>query len=203
MEKNQLVAFIDENIEKWRQISKYLFENPELGHQEFKAMKLLTHELEKEGFLVERGAADLPTAFIATYQSAIEGPTVAYLAEYDALPEIGHACGHNLIATMSLAAGFALKKAIDSIGGKLIIYGTPAEETNGAKVTMAEQGLFNGVDVAMMAHPFRVYEKSGRSMAMEALQFDFFGKASHASSNPHEGINALDAVIQLFNTINE
>lgn len=144
----------------------------------------------------------MPTAFRAVYRSAKEGPTLAYLAEYDALPEIGHACGHNLIGVMSVSAAIALREAADVFGGTIILFGTPAEETSGGKVAMAEQGMFDTVDAALMAHPSSVYEKSGESMAMEALQFDFFGKASHAASKPQDGINALDAVIQTFNAIN-
>src|SRR5690606_17807342 len=144
---------------------------------------------------------DMPTAFIASYQAEKPGPVIAFMAEYDALPEIGHACGHHLISSMSLAAGAALRSVIDHTGGTIRVYGTPAEETKGAKVPMAEHGLFDDVDAAMMAHPYHAYEKSGSSLAMDALQFEFFGKAAHAAASPHEGINALDAVIQLFNAI--
>src|SRR5699024_6385144 len=117
-------------------------------------------------------------------------------------PNIGHGCGHNLIATMSVGAGIVLSKFIDSIGGRVIVFGTPAEETNGAKVPMSEQGIFTDVDVAMMVHPAGVSMESGSSLAMDAIQFAFHGKASHAAGAPEEGINALDGVIQLFNGIN-
>jgi len=183
-------------------ISQQLYDNPELGDEEYESMKLLTDYLSSHNFTVETGIVDRPTAFKAKYTSKKDGPTVAFLAEYDALPNIGHGCGHNLIATMSVGAGIVLSKFIDSIGGRVIVFGTPAEETNGAKVPMSEQGIFTDVDVAMMVHPAGVSMESGSSLAMDAIQFAFHGKASHAAGAPEEGINALDGVIQLFNGIN-
>ncbi|WP_377520545.1 M20 family metallopeptidase [Priestia megaterium] len=183
-------------------ISKYIGKNPELGHKEFKACKALTDVLKEQGFTVEIGACDLPTAFTAVYDSQKPGPSIGFMAEYDALPDLGHACGHNLIGTMSIAAGIGLSKAVAETGGKIYVYGTPAEETRGGKVTMAEQGIFNHLDVAMMVHPYYCHQKSGRSLAMDAIQFEFFGKSAHAAAAPHEGINALDGVLQTFNSIN-
>jgi amidohydrolase len=124
------------------------------------------------------------------------------LCEYDALPEIGHACGHHIIGVMGVAAAVGLKPVIGETGGIIRVYGTPAEETKGAKVTMAEAGLFDDCSFALMAHPYHAYEKSGESLAMDAVQFEFFGKTAHAAANPHDGVNALDAVIQLFNSLN-
>ena len=124
------------------------------------------------------------------------------LAEYDALPDIGHACGHHLICSMSVAAAVGLAEAIQEFGGKIRVYGTPAEETKGAKVLMAEAGLFRDCSFALMAHPYYAYERSGSAMAMDALRFEYRGRSAHAAANPEEGINALDAVIQLFNSIN-
>ena len=184
------------------EVSKYIGQNPELGHEEFKACKALTDVLKEQGFTVEIGTCDLPTAFTAVYDSQKPGPSIGFMAEYDALPDLGHACGHNLIGTMSIAAGIGLSKAVAETGGKVYIYGTPAEETRGGKVTMAEQGIFNHLDVAMMVHPYYCHQKSGRSLAMDAIQFEFFGKSAHAAAAPHEGINALDGVLQTFNSIN-
>jgi len=183
-------------------VSKYIGQNPELGHEEFKACKALTDVLKEQGFTVEIGTCDLPTAFTAVYDSQKPGPSIGFMAEYDALPDLGHACGHNLIGTMSIAAGIGLSKAVAETGGKIYVYGTPAEETRGGKVTMAEQGIFNHLDVAMMVHPYYCHQKSGRSLAMDAIQFEFFGKSAHAAAAPHEGINALDGVLQTFNSIN-
>ena len=162
----------------------------------------MTEELAYHGFTIERGVLDIPTAFIATYDSGKPGPVVAFLAEYDALPELGHACGHHLICMMSIGAAIGLKAVLNETGGSIRVYGTPAEETKGAKVPMAAAGLFQDVDIALMAHPYYAYEKSGESLAMDAIQYEFFGRSAHAAAQPYEGINALDAVIQLFNSIN-
>lgn len=197
LEKNY-EAIQDELI----QISNQLYENPELGDQEFESMKLLVKYLKSYDFEVETGIVDRPTAFRAEYRSSKPGPTVAYLAEYDALPGIGHGCGHNLIATFAVGAGVILRQHIEEIGGKVVVLGTPAEETSGAKVPMSEQGTFDDIDVAMMVHGADVSSESGPMLAMDALQFDFTGKAAHAAASPEKGINALDAVIQLFNGIN-
>ncbi len=200
--KQIILDAINENETKFKNISIYIGENPELGHEEFKACKILTDTLKEHDFHVEIGICDLPTAFKATYDSGKEGPVIGYMAEYDALPELGHACGHNLIGTMGIAAGIGLSKVLAETGGKVIVYGTPAEETKGGKVTMAEAGLFEELDVAMMVHPLDNYMKSGDSLAMDAIQFEFFGKSAHAAASPHLGINALDAVLHTFNSIN-
>ncbi len=200
--KQIIIEEIERNLKEFYDISIYIGENPELGHEEFKASEILTRTLRKHDFSVELGTCNLPTAFTATFDSGKEGPVVAFMAEYDALPEVGHACGHNLIGTMGIAAGIGLSKVVSKTGGKVIVFGTPAEETSGGKVTMAEEGIFDSVDVALMVHPLDRYTKSGPSLAMDAIQFEFFGKSAHAAASPHQGINALDAVIQLFNSIN-
>ena len=183
------------------EISDYIYENPELGNEEFKSSEKLISFLEEHNFQVEREFLGIKTAFRATYDSRKEGLTVGYLCEYDALPEIGHGCGHNMIGTMSAGAGIILSKVLDEVGGKIIVYGTPAEETNGAKVIFAEEGVFDELDAAMMVHPGDKTLASGKSMALYPLQFTYKGKTAHAASCPHEGINALNAVIQLFNGI--
>lgn len=193
---------IEKQAETFKAISRSIGRNPELGHREYEAARLLTAELEKQGFSVERGTLGLETAFIGSYSAVKPGPTAAFLCEYDALPELGHACGHHLICSMSLAAAVGLKAAVDELGGTIRVYGTPAEETAGAKVTMAAAGLFDDCDFALMAHPYYSFEKSGESLAMDAVRYEFAGKAAHAAASPHEGVNALDAVIQLFNAVN-
>ncbi|MGN7176635.1 M20 family metallopeptidase [Cytobacillus sp. SAFR-174] len=202
MGKNLIINQIDELQDDFNRISTYIGENPELGHEEYKACKVLTEELKKHGFTVEIGTCGLPTAFTATYDSGKEGPVIGYMSEYDALPEVGHACGHNLIGTMGIAAGIGLSKVIHETGGKVIVFGTPAEETKGGKVTMAEAGIFDALDAAIMVHPLDNYVKSRSSLAMDAIQFEFFGKSAHAAASPHLGINALDAVLQTFSSIN-
>ena len=183
------------------EISDYIYENPELGNEEFKSSEKLISFLKEHNFEIEKEFLGIKTAFRATYDSKKEGATIGYLCEYDALPEIGHGCGHNMIGAMSAGAGIILSKVLDEVGGKIIVYGTPAEETNGAKVIFAEEGVFDELDAAMMVHPGDKTLASGKSMALYPLQFTYKGKTAHAASCPHEGINALNAVIQLFNGI--
>jgi len=200
--KQDITRFIEGMRETLWEISDYIYHNPELGQVEFKASSKLAELLHSHGFTIETGLCGYKTAFRAVYDSGQQGPTVAFLCEYDALPEIGHGCGHNMIGVMGAGAGIGLSTALASIGGRVIVLGTPAEETVGAKVAMTDQGVFNGVDVVMMLHPDGKTHTSGRSLAMDALQFEFKGRASHAASSPEKGINALDAVIQTFNGIN-
>lgn len=200
--KQTALQAIDRESERFKSIARFIGSHPELGHEEFQACERLTGELEASGFTVEREVLGIPTAFVAKYRSAKPGPVIAFLAEYDALPDLGHACGHHLICSMSVAAAVGVKSILDRTGGEIRVYGTPAEETKGAKIPMSEAGLFDDVDAALMAHPYYRFERSGKSLAMDAIQFEFFGKAAHAAANPSAGINALDAVIQLFNSIN-
>ena len=199
--KNILLEKGQELHEKLCEISDYIYKNPELGNQEYKAAEVITSFLKEHNFEIEKEFLGIKTAFRATYDSKKEGATIGYLCEYDALPEIGHGCGHNMIGSMSAGAGIILSKVLDEVGGKIIVYGTPAEETNGAKVIFAEEGVFDELDAAMMVHPGDKTLASGKSMALYPLQFTYKGKTAHAASCPHEGINALNAIIQLFNGI--
>ncbi|MDY3001136.1 M20 family metallopeptidase [Romboutsia timonensis] len=199
--KNILLEKGKELHEKLCEISDYIYKNPELGNQEYKAVEVLTRFLKEHNFEIEKGLLGIETAFRAIYDSKKEGPTIGYLCEYDALPSIGHGCGHNMIGSMSAGAGVILSKVIDEVGGRIIVYGTPAEETNGAKVILAEEGVFDELDVAMMVHPADITAKSGTSMALYPLQFTYKGKTAHAAACPQDGINALNSVIQLFNGI--
>jgi amidohydrolase len=200
--KEQLKNHLDTIQNKLWALSDSIYHNPELGDQEFESMKKLVSFLEENQFKIETGIVGRPTAFKAVYDRKKDGPTIAYLAEYDALPEVGHGCGHNMIGTMGVGAGVLLSKVIDEIGGRVVVLGTPAEETNGAKVPMAEQGIFEDIDAAMILHPSDESYESGESLAMDAIQFEYKGRTSHAAASPEMGINALDAVIQLFNGIN-
>ena len=183
-------------------LSEYIYDNPELGHEEFKSSKAHVDLLRQHGFEVEYPYLGIDTAFKAVYQGEKEGPSIAYLSEYDALPGIGHGCGHNLLGSTDTGAGIVLSKLVDDIGGRVVVLGTPAEETNGDKVTMADAGTFDDIDVAFCTHPSDGYFASGTSMAMEAIAFNFYGKTAHAAAAPFEGINALDAVLNTFNNIN-
>ncbi|MEK3883118.1 M20 family metallopeptidase [Paenibacillus sp. PL2-23] len=200
--KPNVFAVIEQHADTFRHISRAIGNRPELGHEEHFAAGLLAEELERQGFHVERGTLGIPTAFLGTYDTGKPGPVAAFLCEYDALPEVGHACGHHLICSMSMLAAVGLKSVMDTYGGTIRVYGTPAEETKGAKVPMAEAGLFDDCDFALMAHPYHSFEKSGSSLALDAISFEYTGLAAHAAASPYEGINALDAVIQLFNSVN-
>ena len=199
-----------ENMEQWERqlktelihLSTEIYKHPELGNEEVLASGLHMDLLKKYGFDVTAGYLEIPTAFRAEYRSGKPGPVIAYMAEYDALPGIGHGCGHNILGAVSSGAGILLSCLVDEIGGAVVVFGTPAEETNGAKVIMAERGAFHDIAIAMMAHPYSGHIKSGSSLAMVALQFEFRGKTSHAASAPEKGINALDGVINTFNNIN-
>lgn len=200
--KNRIIDAISNRMDELEGISKYLYENPELGDEEFKAVKLLTDYFRQMGFSVEESIYGLGTTFRAVYDSRKEGAHIALFCEYDALPEIGHGCGHNLISAMSAGAALGLKAVLDELGGKVTVFGTQAEETSGVKGLLAEKGAYEGVTVAMMAHPSAASEESGTSLALNAIKFEYFGKAAHAAAIPEKGINALDGVILLFNGIN-
>ena len=199
--KQALIEEVDRLSPELLQISRFLHANPELAFEEYQAAEFLTRTLEEHGFSLERGVAGLPTAFTATYASG-EGPTIAFLAEYDALPGIGHACGHNLIASASVGAALALKSRLDQIPGRVLLVGCPAEEKGGGKIPLVEAGLFQWVDAAMLVHPSNRTEMVKKALGMRDVQVEFFGKAAHAAALPYLGINALDAVILTFNNIN-
>jgi len=203
MWKDKVQSYIDENKDHLIEISDEIHANPEVANKEVKASRLLAGELKNVGFKVELGVAGLDTAILAVHPEQSEGPTIAILGEYDALPQIGHACGHNLIATAALGACLAIGSFKKDIPGKLIFMGTPAEEDIGGKIFMVEKGLFKDVEAAMMFHPSPGYTMTGRAgLALTEVKIEFTGKASHASGSPEKGINALDAVIQTFNSIN-
>lgn len=200
--KQKVQEFINNTQEDLISLSDYLFCNPELAFQEFKAVEVLTQKLKDNGFSVEKGIAGLPTAFRAEFKGKPGGPVIAILAEYDALPEIGHGCGHNLIAAISVGAAIAVTKTLPTFQGTLVVLGTPAEEGGGGKVIMAEKGSFNNIDCAMIIHPADDTMVDDISLANANLVFTFHGRAAHAAAFPHKGINALEAVIQTFNNIN-
>jgi amidohydrolase len=204
VEAEKLKEGIKDELETRRnelvRLSLNIHNNPELGFQEVKASSWLSDYLEGNGFYVERGVAGLATAFRATYGKG--KPKIALLAEYDALPEIGHGCGHNIIAASAVGAGVASKIAVDNLGGSIIVLGTPGEESLGGKIDMVNAGIFDNVDVAMMVHPSTLNIAMERMLACITLEVEFFGKAVHAAVVPSEGINALEAVILSFNSIN-
>lgn len=203
MWKEKACAHVDEIKDKLIGIGDTMHGNPEIAFREFQASELLVEELQKAGFDVELGVAGLETAIRAIHPEISEGPSIAVLAEYDALPEIGHACGHNLIAAAALGAALAVASLKGEIPGRLVFLGTPAEEDVGGKIAMVEEGIFDDLDATMMFHPAPGYTMVGRKgLALTEVNIEFYGKAAHASADPELGVNALDAVIQTFNAIN-
>ena len=204
MDIEKLKAKVRDSIETQReqliQLSLNIHDNPELGFKEEKAATWLTGYLEDSGFHIERGIAGLATAFRASYGQ--NRPRVALLAEYDALPKIGHGCGHNIIGVSAVGAGVASKRLIDSLGGSVAVMGTPGEENYGGKIDMVKGGAFKEVDVAMIVHPDTRNMPTEDALACISLEVEFFGRPAHAAGEPHKGINALDAMILAFTSIN-
>jgi amidohydrolase len=181
--------------------SKEIHNHPELQFEEFYASSLLADIVKEEGFEVKKNVAGLDTAFKAVCRKDADHPRVAFLSEYDALPGLGHACGHNLIATASLAAAMGLAK-LERLPGTVELIGTPAEEGGGGKVLLAKNGVFDDSDAAFIFHPANKNQLWKYAMASNVVNIEFHGKASHSASSPEMGINALDAIIQTFNNIN-
>lgn len=198
--KDSVIKEVEAHRSRLRDISLKIHANPELGFKEVKASALLTQYLEENGFAIERGICELPTAFQGRYGNG--KPAIAILAEYDALPQLGHACGHNLIAGCAVGAAVASKPAIDKCGGSVLVIGTPAEEFYGGKVVMAERGAFDNIDMAMMVHPGAHDTATTQALACITLEVEFFGKAAHAAASPETGINALEAMLLSFAAIN-
>src|SRR5213593_546821 len=198
--KARVVAAVEALADELEELSLQIHANPELCFKEEKAHGWLTEFLEKRGLRVERGVGGLPTAFRATVPGSGSGPRIAILAEYDALPGIGHACGHNVIATAGTGAGAALAVALGTLpfAGRVQVIGTPAEEGGAGKVRLMEAGVFRDVDAAMMIHGRCGTQVWRPSLGIIKVKAEFHGKATHASSWPWRGVNALNAVIQLF-----
>lgn len=197
--------FIQQRLPEYQTLALDIHDHPEVSNYEFYSSDALIQQLEKEGFSVVKDVAGHRTGFDARYRSEKSGPTLAFLAEFDALPGIGHACGHNLFGTYSVLAASALKQVIDEVGGEIRVYGTPGEEggENGsAKGSFVREGFFTDVDAALCVHPAHRYSKTTKSLANDPVDIKFYGKASHAAAAPEKGINALEALIQVFNGIN-
>ncbi len=199
-----LTDYLEQHRPVLELLSLDIHAHPELAFNEHYAAETLSEVLEKAGFSLERQLGGLETAFRASYHFGSGGPTIALLAEYDALPDLGHACGHNLICTASIGAALALKATlVDNLSaGTLQVIGTPAEEGGGGKILLLQADAFDGVDAAMMFHPGARSMTVRGSLAATRVTMKFYGKAAHAATNPHLGINALDACIQTFNAIN-
>ena len=202
--KHIILDYIEDEKYKYLEMSHQIHQRPELGNEEIFASRTLTETLTQHGFEVETNIAGHATGFIASYDSGQTGPTIGYLAEYDALPGLGHACGHNIIGTASTFAGIALKQVIDKVGGKVIVLGCPAEEggENGsAKATYVKEGIIDDLDIALMVHPGNETYRTINTLAVDVLDVKFFGKSAHASENADEAKNALDAMTSYFNGV--
>ena len=212
--KEQLASRSNTAIEASKQglfeLSKDVHAHPELNYEEFYSADALAGFLEKQDLAVERGVGGIETAFRAVIPGgAGEGPTIAVLAEYDALPEIGHGCGHNLIAMAAMGAALGLQANAQDLPGRVMVIGTPAEEGGGGKIRLLEAGVFDGVDATLSSHPFSnrtiipaaAPRGESWSLAMVGYRYMYHGKAAHAAAYPEAGINALNAVIHLFTGI--
>ena len=204
--KNQISQFIDTNAKLYQDISLAIHAKPEVSDFEYFASQTLSEQLKKEGFEIELPAAGHRTGFAATYKSNKPGPTVVFLAEYDALAGLDHGCGHNVFGATSSLAGAALKSIVDQIGGEVRVYGTPGEEggQNGsAKGSFVKKGYLKDVDFALCTHPGSGSEDglSTRNYACAPVDIEFWGKPAHAAGCPQDGINALDAQILTYAAI--
>ncbi len=196
------LAAIDQQREALIELSLRIHRTPEIGYEERQAAEWIATYLERAGFEMERAYRGVETAYRGNARGKGAGPTVAILSEYDALPDIGHACGHNLIAIMGVAAAVGVRAALDGLNGRVAAIGTPAEEGGGGKVALLRAGGFDDVDVAMMIHPSSRTIATRTSLASNRVDVEFTGRAAHAAAQPDRGINALEGVLQTFNAVN-
>lgn len=205
--KRRACEAIDEHAGELTELADWIHAHPETGHQEVEASRRLSELLRSGGAQVEMGTAGMQTAFKAELPGGSGGrPRVAILAEYDALPALGHGCGHNLIGTSAVGAGLGLHAVLGELPGSVWVLGTPAEESAapnaGGKVHMVNAGVFDEVDAAIMFHPAtETTMTDDRSLAARGFEFYFHGRAAHAAGMPEEGINALDAAVQMYNAV--
>ena len=199
-------AFVEKRLPIYQAAARDIHAHPETSNHEYFACKRLSELLKSEGFEVQVDVAGHPTGFDARFKSGKPGPVLCFLAEYDALVGLGHGCGHNLFGATSALAGAALAQAAKLVGGEIRVYGTPGEEggENGsAKGSFVREGFFKDVDAALCVHPSSSgHRLTNPSLGCAPVDIEFHGKASHAASAPEQGINALDALIQVYNGIN-
>jgi amidohydrolase len=200
LDRNHLDQAVDEAFPSLTQLAQRIHDSPELAYQEHKASGWIADEVERAGVPVERGVGGVQTAFRARVGAGV-GPRVAILAEYDALPEIGHACGHNLIAAGAVGAFLALSRQLGELPGSVELIGTPAEEGGGGKIKLLRAGVFDGVDVAMMYHPYDRDILAHPALATKRVTFKFRGSPSHASIAPWDGQSALTACLETFRLV--
>lgn len=202
--KARAAEAIDAHASQLREISQYLREHPEIAYTETLASRYLSDYLERHGFAVARGIGGVETAFRASLDSGRAGPTIAFIAEYDALPDVGHGCGHNLIAAGAVGAAIGVQAVLHELGGTIVVMGTPAEEFaigSQGKIRLLKAGEFAGIDACLMFHAWTTSAPINSSLAFVALDIVFHGHTAHAAADPWNGRNALDGVILTFNHI--
>lgn len=204
--RDRILEYADEHAKTYQDIALAIHDKPEVSNYEFFASETLSDQLKSIGFTIELPAAGHRTGFAATYKSGKPGPTVAFLAEYDALAGLGHGCGHNIFGATSALAGAALKSIVDELGGEVRVYGTPGEEggeEGSAKASFANKGYFDDVDFALCVHPGTKTRNglSSRNYACAPVDIEFHGRSAHAAGCPQNGLNALDAQILVYNAI--
>lgn len=204
--RDRILEYADEHAKTYQDIALAIHDKPEVSNYEFFASEILSDQLKSIGFTIELPAAGHRTGFAATYKSGKPGPTVAFLAEYDALAGLGHGCGHNIFGATSALAGAALKSIVDELGGEVRVYGTPGEEggeEGSAKASFANKGYFDDVDFALCVHPGTKTRNglSARNYACAPVDIEFHGRSAHAAGCPQNGLNALDAQILVYNAI--
>ncbi|MGN0882452.1 M20 family metallopeptidase [Cloacibacillus porcorum] len=182
------------------ELEKFLYNNPEIEMEEFKAKEKFITLLQRENFTVESDIAGLPTAFVA-HKSSGAGPSIGIMAEYDALPGMGHACGHNLIGAMGFGTAVVLAEMLEELKGSVYLFGSPAEETGRGKPGLLREGWLKKADVAMMVHPMKFSALTSNMVNLEGYDITFHGRASHAAGSPENGVNALDAAVIFYNSV--
>lgn len=199
--KNKIYEYIENCESEITQMSDYIFNNPEIGGQEYKASKILTTFLKENGFEVEMPIAGLDTAFRAVYESGKGGPSIGLLCEYDAIEGMGHACGHQMQGPSIVYTAVSLTKNLKDKDFKIVVYGTPAEETFGGKLNMINEGCFKDIDIAFMMHAGTTTTTDVRSLALSKFDVKFHGISTHSALKPEEGRSALDSILVMANGI--
>jgi amidohydrolase len=199
--KSQVCDAIDSMKDELLRLSHQIHQDPELAFQEVNAAAALTAALDNAGLAPTRGAFGLDTAYATDFGNKTDAGVVSILSEYDALPGIGHACGHNIIATTGLGAAIALSKLGGDLPGRVRYLGTPAEERGGGKEIMAQAGAFDGVDASMMVHPSGLDIRGMPSIANAMVEVEYHGASAHAAAMPHKGVNALDALVLAYQSV--
>jgi len=202
--KNYVAQQVEQLKNELFEISDWLYDHPELGSEEYKSLKYLASYLHKKGFKIFEGTAKIPTAFVASVGKGF--PKIAFLAEYDALPGIGHGCGHNMIAAAAVGAAIAVCEVLEQVGGTVMVIGTPDEEGRGryagSKALLVKARIFRGIDAVLMMHGSTRYSVGGPALAVKDLLITFKGRSSHAAASPEKGVNALDAAILTYVAVN-